>query len=251
MSQPIGVERWPDRIDAVLGEHCRTFQRAHVVRETGSTQDAARRMNAGPGEIIVAWNQTVGRGRLGRSWSSGLDGVAITFVLQPGQRERLAIAGAIGAARAAETMLGHPVGIKWPNDILVNARKLAGVLVEQDDRRALPAIGMNVSQTSWPDDLASQAVSLHQLGAMVDRIEVVETLIERMDEALEASDGDLIGSFLERDVLTGKTMKLRNGTEIVSGRLERLDPLKGLAVRTESGECWLPAATTTVLQVES
>ena len=144
-------------------------------------------------------------------------------------------------------MLGRVVGIKWPNDIVVDRRKLAGVLVEQVDDKAFIGIGMNVSQTRWPADLVDRAVSLSQLGAAVDRIEVLETLLPAVKEALRFDDEQLIGAVSARDVLQGVHATFRIGQESISGVVLRIDPMQGLLVRTDGGEIYLPEATTTLI----
>ena len=154
---------------------------------------------------MVAWRQTAGRGRWGRHWAdTHQQGIAVTVVTDASPSQRLALASAVGAAQAAEAMLGRVVGIKWPNDIVVDRRKLAGVLVEQVDDKAFIGIGMNVSQTRWPADLVDRAVSLSQLGAAVDRIEVLETLLPAVKEALRFDDEQLIGAVSARDVLQAR-----------------------------------------------
>ncbi len=136
-----GIEAWTDRLQAVLTDPAGPLRRVIVVRETDSTQDAARRLGAEPGDVVVAWRQTSGRGRLGRAWAdTGHEGIAVTFVIDAAPPERLAPACAVGAARAAEGLLAlrgitgearGAVGIKWPNDVVAGGRKLAGVLVER------------------------------------------------------------------------------------------------------------------------
>ena len=251
MSSPqIPVEEWPDRLEKIIAERCTLFRRVFLLRETDSTQDAARRMNAIPGDVFVAWKQTAGRGRFGRAWSSDEAGIAMTFAIKSEPAERLAIAMAIGGAKAAESILGRAVGIKWPNDIIVDDRKLAGILVEQCGELALPAIGLNVTQRTWPEELQDKAISLHQLGIDVDRIVVAETIIEHVDRALGLPDEDLIEGFLSRDYLKGRMLHLRNGSVEVRGRLIRIDPMQGMAIQTSQEEIWLPAATTTVIDFE-
>ncbi len=250
-----GIEAWTDRLRAVLGDPNGPLQRVIVLRETDSTQDAARRLGAGPGDVVVAWRQTAGRGRLGRAWAdTGDEGIAVTFVIEAAPPERLAPACAVGAARAAEALLGlagteqATVGIKWPNDVVAGGRKLAGVLVEQADGVAAVGIGMNVSQTQWPPDLTDRAVSLVQLGARVDRIDAAASLIGAMNEALRLDDERLRGEFVARDVLAGRRATFRSGGRTITGTVRQIDPMLGLIVRTDrQDEVHLPAATTTVV----
>jgi BirA family biotin operon repressor/biotin-[acetyl-CoA-carboxylase] ligase len=253
MTSAASLEQWPARLEGVLESRCTMLRKATVLRETDSTQDAARRLHALVGEVIAAWRQTSGRGRLGRGWAdTGEDGVAVTMVIQRGVPERLAIASAVGCARAVETALGRPVGIKWPNDVVANGGKIAGVLVEQADERALIGIGINVSQKVWSAELAGRAISLAQLGTDIDRLDVLCALLTSMDAALRASDAELIDQFRARDVLSGTRATFRIGERTIHGRVERIDPMHGLEVRMSDGACeFLPAATTSVIHADS
>ncbi|HRQ74913.1 MAG TPA: hypothetical protein PK098_03240, partial [Phycisphaerales bacterium] len=126
---------WPDHLQSVLDEINGPLRRIIVLRETDSTQDAAKRFGAQPGDVVTAGRQTAGRGRLGRAWADTVDaGVAVTMVVDCRSlraTEQLATIGAIAAACAVEAVMGARVGIKWPNDVVVDGRKLAGVLIEQ------------------------------------------------------------------------------------------------------------------------
>ncbi|MEE8153733.1 MAG: biotin--[acetyl-CoA-carboxylase] ligase [Phycisphaerales bacterium] len=246
------LEQWKERLDAVVASDGEVLRRAIVIRETASTQDAARRLGAQPGDVVVAWRQTAGRGRLGRRWADTReDGVALSLVLPCGPPERLALAFAVGVAGAVEPLLDRPVGIKWPNDIVVERRKLAGILIEQSGALALAGVGLNVSQTTWPEELAEVAVSLAQLGARVDRLDAIVAVLESLSTALRQPDDVLVKDFTGRDALSGAEATLRNGRETVHGTVLRIDPLDGLWVRTNSGEVRLPAATTTILAQSS
>lgn len=258
----IGVpfEAWASRLDDAIGR-CAMFTRAHLVHDVGSTQDEARAVDAVPGTIVVAWRQHRGRGRLGREWiDTGDAGVAMTAVLPRGESTRLAIAGGLAAREAcaltiarSTTVEGDAVtrtgsasprpGIKWPNDVLVEQRKLAGVLVEQDDRTALMGIGINVAQRVWPDSIADRATSLAQLGRTVDRIDVVVALVAAMDRALGCSDAALGVEFAAHDALRGTRGRFRCGDAIVEGVVREIDPFRHIRVQRDDG-------TTALLPVE-
>lgn len=186
----VPLASWHDRLQAVLDAGNGSFRRVIVVRETDSTQDAARRLAAGHGDVVVAWRQTAGRGRMGRAWAdTGRQGVAVTFVTPAAPHLDLVKATAAGAAEAARKLLGRPAEIKWPNDVLVDGRKICGVLIEIADGTAFVGVGMNVGQTQWPQELAGRAVSLAQLGAAHDRIEVLEALLASVGQRLAGGPG--------------------------------------------------------------
>ncbi len=244
----IPLEQWTDRIEKVVASDGDILRRAIVIRETASTQDTARQPGAQLGDVVVAWRQTAGRGRLGRVWADTQeDGVAISVVVPFSAPQRLVLALAVGVAKAAQRLLDRPVGIKWPNDIVVDHRKLAGILVEQSSKQAVAGIGMNVGQTTWPQELADRAVSLAQLGVPVDRLDAIVAILASLCTALRLPDDALAEAFAERDTLSGTEVTLQNGGETVHGTVLRIDPLDGILVKTSSGEVRLPAATTTIL----
>jgi BirA family biotin operon repressor/biotin-[acetyl-CoA-carboxylase] ligase len=180
------------------------LRRVTVVAEAGSTQDLAR--GAASGDVIVARRQTGGRGRWGRAWAdTGDEGVAVTFVVDREPGPRLAEAAAVAVAEAVEACLGRPVGLKRPNDVLVDGRKLAGVLVEQFDDLAAIGIGVNVLQGTWPAELAGRAVSLAELGADIGRLDVLAALLPAMETALGRPAPDLAEAFAAR-VLPASTI---------------------------------------------
>lgn len=260
----IPLEQWPDRLNAAIDRLAASgspLRRAVVLREVDSTQDAAIRLNAKPGDAIVAWEQTRGRGRLGRRWSSGAErargssgapaGAAVTFTLPAGVSERLSLLAGVAAAEAVESHLNRPVRLKWPNDVIVDGRKIAGVLVEQDRAVARVGVGINVSQCDWTDDLRSIAISLAQAGACVDRLVVIETLIGALSRCWVATDDALKEAFRRRDLLTGAHAVLRHDGREYEGAIIGIDPTRGLTIETIEGPRVLPAATTTIVRVET
>jgi BirA family biotin operon repressor/biotin-[acetyl-CoA-carboxylase] ligase len=245
---PVPLDQWTDRLQRVLDALDGPLRRVTVLAETDSTQDAARRLSAAPGDVVVAWRQTAGRGRRGRTWADTAEaGVAVTIVTDAGPAPRLAMASAVGAARAAEALLGRTAGIKWPNDVVVAGRKLAGVLIEQAGGRALIGVGLNVGQTEWPPRLAGRAVSLAELGAHVDRVDAAAAVIESMGRALRLAGDELSAQFAARDVLTGSRATFRAANGTITGTVLRVDATRGLLVEADGRQVFLPAATTTVV----
>lgn len=229
-----------------------------VYPELDSTQEEARRLQAVPGAVIIAGRQTHGHGRLGRAWlDTGNDGIALTYVARYGRPERISIESAVAVAtsvHACASVVGNGVdhadfGIKWPNDIVVNGKKIAGILVEQSDDRAFIGIGVNVGQTHWPLDIDQSAISLRQLGSPVRRIALIQSIIETLHQVASLDDDVVTRMYMRRDVLVGTTCTFRIGEREIRGKVLRVDPMKGLAVLTENeGEVWLPAATTSVIK---
>jgi BirA family biotin operon repressor/biotin-[acetyl-CoA-carboxylase] ligase len=237
-----------------------------VLDAIGSTMDAARLEPAGT--AVFALRQHQGRGRLGRRWHDDEpDGVAMTAVLVAEDAlaaARLGLAAAVGAAAAIESKLStaapssRRVGIKWPNDVLVDGRKIAGVLVERIGDRALVGIGVNVLQRSFPAELADRATSLRLAVAPADppdRAEVAAGLWRAFSEAVSLSEDALRSSWLRRDWLSGRRAILRHGTETLRGRVLAIDPLEAIEFEVESSEAEgtkrrLDAAMVEVIEVD-
>lgn len=164
----------PVRLRARLRGH--GFVRRLVVRtRSTSTQDDARRLaraGAPEGTVVVAGEQTAGRGRLGRTWHSppGL-GVYLSVLLRPrtgsATAARWTLAASVAACLAARDLTGRPVRIRWPNDVRYDDRKLAGILSEMRTRHSrvdelVVGMGLNVNHLApdFPPELSRIATSL-------------------------------------------------------------------------------------------
>lgn len=248
----VPLVEWPDALEAVLARSCTTLARAVVVRETASTQDHARDSGALAGTVVTAWRQTAGRGRLGRAWAdTGEDGVAATFVLPDLPPESLAVRSAVAAAEAVARLVpGRAVGIKWPNDVVADGMKLAGVLVERAQGRTYVGIGINVGQRSFPPELASHATSLALLGHAVDRLDALRELVGSVDAVLGRDEEDVYRTYSSLDRLTGRACTFLTPSGPVRGIVRRVDPRRGLCVEGAHGDVFLPASTTSVAPPE-
>ncbi|MCE9590917.1 MAG: biotin--[acetyl-CoA-carboxylase] ligase [Planctomycetes bacterium] len=272
-----GLGAWEDylrwRCPLAAGEQPR---RVEVYRTTGSTQDRARALveslgRAAHGAVIVADEQTAGRGRLGRRWVAP-PGKAVTFTMvniaAPGDGrvsvDHHMFATAVAVARAAEAVTRpSPIDarIKWPNDVMCDGRKLAGILVETFSRSgnngtpihaAIIGVGVNVSVE--PGDVSDPALrdrltSLVILGHRVDRLRVLAGCVGHIGAALAASPhAELVAEWKRRCTIPSRRMEWESDGRRIHGHVIDLDPYDGLIVRTDSGATiHLPAATTTVI----
>jgi BirA family biotin operon repressor/biotin-[acetyl-CoA-carboxylase] ligase len=267
-----GCGSWTDYLQWLLGQD----RQIVVFRQTASTQDAARRRLSqhGPaahGCVIIADQQYAGRGRLGRSWLTP-PGSAATFSLihlpeihsvasGPLSVDRFIFATAVAVAQGIEAAVGGSLHaqIKWPNDILLDHRKTAGILVETlaltgQRQAAIIGVGINVSQTPDLSHIDPQrgrrvATSLAEHADPVDRLRVIAKVLQAMDIALNLHDPTpLIDAWRARSVQRSQTLRLQTPQGQVQGSVIDLDPTQGLIVRTTTGEIiHLPAATTSIL----
>jgi BirA family biotin operon repressor/biotin-[acetyl-CoA-carboxylase] ligase len=181
----------PEVVEPLLrGRFGRPYRYVEV---TPSTQRALRE-NDPEGAVAVAEEQTEGRGRLGRSWHAApRTSVLVSIVLEPRVPsarlpELPLVAGeAVAAAVAAETSITPT--IKHPNDVLVDAKKVAGILAESSEGRVVLGIGVNVNQTAeeLPAETETPATSLRlETGGPVDRARLLAAILLELERAYDA-----------------------------------------------------------------
>ncbi len=250
-----GLACWTDYIEH---RHANRLGRSvHVYTETTSTQDLAKKLIASRGDhdgrIILANHQTAGRGRLGRKWlaAPGAALLLTAIVRCTGLTiDRLMLASCCAAAEAAEQFIDADVQIRWPNDLLIADRKLAGILVETVGDLALIGIGLNVA--SAPTNLPGQnphATSLADHGPATDRLTVLDTLLDHLHRAIHSdTDAALRKSWHDRACLLQQRITAQTGSRRITGRVIDIDPAQGLVLATEpAGIITLPAATTSLV----
>jgi BirA family transcriptional regulator, biotin operon repressor / biotin---[acetyl-CoA-carboxylase] ligase len=207
--------------------------------------------DAREGAVAVTDHQTAGRGRYGRTWEAP-PGTALlcSIVLHPPEERHapeLTLVGAIAAAEAVEGATDLSAQIKWPNDVMLNRRKVCGVLGELRDGAVTLGIGLNVNQTreQLPSEAPTPAASLRTItGQKFDRAALLGSLLFRLERIYdEWRHGGLVEVFVEigpRDFLRGRQVTV-DGTSGVAagincdGRLE-LDVGHGERVMVEAGE---------------
>ena len=213
------------------------------VESTNDEALALVRAGAKDGLIVLAERQTAGRGRRGAAWfSPSGESLAFSIVIRPAEPKvlwpRLALAAGLAVAEAIERFGVH-TGIKWPNDVWIGGRKVAGILVEAGPDFAVIGIGLNVNTISFPAGVAEIATSLQiETGFPLPREEVLAAIIEKF--ALRRGQiGDdfegLIKALGERCVLTGKRISLTTAGGQLSGTMEGISPAGELLLRTATG----------------
>lgn len=240
------IADWPDRLEAACEGTRFDASRVRVVTTCDSTQDLARTL--GCGAVVTTGRQVAGRGRLGRRWAddSGL-GIAVSLAVEPTDSTRLSLAAGLAAVEAVVEVrpaAAARVGLKFPNDLVDRAsgRKLAGVLVESDADAAIIGIGINVETRDWPEELGAIALADLVAGDAPARIEVLETLVPRLDEVLDRPLDDLAARFRSRHAPTGGRVEVETPTGLLRGALLDLDPLGELDIRDVDGTRHRPLA---------
>jgi BirA family biotin operon repressor/biotin-[acetyl-CoA-carboxylase] ligase len=224
------------------------------VAETGSTNAdvaALARNGAAEGTVVVADHQVAGRGRMDRTWDSPAGtSLTVSYLLRPAgvppaRWPWLPLLVGVAVTAAVRALTSVDAVLKWPNDVLVGDRKLAGILVEKVDTADGPAavagVGLNVNQP--PDRLPPGAVSLAAAGVFVTRDDVLDALGPELEEryvSWRAAGGDpavgLADAYRERCATLGRRVRAElPGGSVVEGRAAGVDPAGRLIVETTDG----------------
>ncbi|MFN4089461.1 MAG: biotin--[acetyl-CoA-carboxylase] ligase [Alphaproteobacteria bacterium] len=223
-----------------------------ALAEIDSTNaEAMRRARAGAADRTVVWalEQTGGRGRRGRPWRTGAGNLACTVLLRPEVAPQVAaqlgFVAALAIADMADTLLGRPVArVKWPNDVLIDDRKLSGILVESTasapGRIEWAVVGMGVNLINHPDDTETPATDLAAEGAgRVVPSRGAEILLAHFEErrAAWATGGfaALRDDWLRRGWRLGEPIRVRLERETMEGRFVGLDRDGVLVLELSSG----------------
>lgn len=257
-----GLSVWSDYLKFALSDS--PVRSTEVYQCTTSTQDLAKARADRP-LLIFADVQTGGRGRLGRSWHAPA-GTGLLFSMthqsasdRSGSIDRTSFLTAVAVAQAVEQLTGRgPIQISWPNDLVIDQHKLAGILVEavrKGGGSATLVIGVGINVTlnrehlaDMPEDVRARATSFRMQGWAHDRLAVAEHVIRRIDHCLAARDiQPLVEAWRTRNLYRDQTIRLRADGRVIEGTVLDLDPDTGLILRRDTGEIiHLHAATTTV-----
>ncbi|WP_297465693.1 biotin--[acetyl-CoA-carboxylase] ligase [Thermococcus sp.] len=209
--------------------------------EVDSTNEYAKRIagNSPEGTVVVAKRQTAGKGRRGRSWVSPEGGLWLSVILKPGRIDpRLVFVGALAVVDTLADF-GITAGIKWPNDVWVSGRKIAGILTEgKGIEYVILGIGLNVNNPV-PEELRESATSMLELtGAKVPLEKVRERLLFHLGGwyrvFLERPDL-LMAKVRERTFILGKTVRVLQDGEELAGRAADILEDGSLLLETPSG----------------
>jgi BirA family biotin operon repressor/biotin-[acetyl-CoA-carboxylase] ligase len=223
-----------------------------------STNTALARLaseGAAEGVSIVADEQTAGRGRLQRAWSSPKGaGLYFSILLRPAIPQNywplITFMAALAVGDALREAAGVQTDIKWPNDILSGERKICGILAEAIDtsagRAVIVGIGINLTQNAFPPELANAATSVAEAtGQRPDREQILAALRDALARWYSLLDepGRIVDAWSNRSSYAiGKLVQVSNGNDVWQGTTSGVEADGALRLRTTSGEIKLVRA---------
>ncbi|MFC0214821.1 biotin--[acetyl-CoA-carboxylase] ligase [Paenibacillus chartarius] len=244
-----------DRLQGLL--RTKSFgRRLHIFETLDSTQTKAHELVAAgepEGTLVIAEQQTMGRGRMGRSWHSPPGtGVYMTLVLKPRIplhfTPQLTLLAAVALNRGIQKVVDVPVMIKWPNDLLIGGKKISGILLEtsaEDERLRYIVAGMGISVNLQPDDyppeLKERATSLAiESGRRIDREQLIASVLEQFEQLYdlyhEAGFAPIRTLWEAGSASLGRTVRVASPHGELEGVAEALDEHGGLVVRLPDGQ---------------
>jgi len=231
-----------------FGKHIHHFFKTdstnRVALELGHAGDAQ-------GTLVLAEEQTAGRGRAGRSWhSERASGIYMSVLLRPklspADAPLITLLAGLSAREAVRQQTDCVADLRWPNDLLLNGKKLGGILTEMHAEPGrvhfvVVGIGLNVNQSRFPEKLASVATSLRiESGRVHSRLELLLRLLQQFESGynrfLSNGASHLLAEFAgASSYAQGKRVRITDGTESFTGATAGLEPNGLLRVKRDDG----------------
>ncbi|MBN1211804.1 MAG: biotin--[acetyl-CoA-carboxylase] ligase [candidate division Zixibacteria bacterium] len=237
-------------------------------RSVKSTNDLAAELaqsSAGEGTVVTAEEQTKGRGRLGRKWHSPPGtGIYASIVLKPGFKPEnapgLSVMTAVALADAVKKFCGGDVRIKWPNDVLINGKKTAGILTELTADKdkidyVIIGVGINVNQGTgnFHEELKNIATSLRRVNRRkVNRVKLFKTFLVNFENEYKNYTRHQLkkahGRIRKYSSLIGHEIKIQLGRRLIEGKVVDIDATGRLILECEGKKVPVIAGEVTVVK---
>ena len=248
----------PDKIRDSLNTR-RIGKKTIVFGTVTSTNDAAAEYASdakNDGLVILAEEQTSGRGRGGNKWYGGKEQSVLCSIVLANENlnaELLSLTAAVAVAEA----VSETARVKWPNDIILNGKKVAGILLESKQTEYgkvfILGVGINCHQKDFPAELASTATSIDiETQTSSDRISLIKRLItsieHRLEEATTNSEA-ILEKWRQLSTQLGQRLTVIYDGQEFTGSCVGVDPLKGLVLQLDSGtRQFFPAVHTSIIK---
>jgi BirA family biotin operon repressor/biotin-[acetyl-CoA-carboxylase] ligase len=233
----------------ILGQQVHSYQ---TVKSTNLLAYKLAEAGSPEGTMIISEKQTAGRGRMGRDWfSPSKVGLWMSLILKPdippSKVAGLSVCAGLALAQTIESLFGLETKIKWPNDCLIDHKKLAGILLElsaeiDQIRFVIMGLGINVNQkrSDFPLALQDKATSIRiELSEKVSRLEILKSFLERFEKIYLVFRKKGLGAYRQEikrcSSVLNKEVKIKFGDEIITGKAWDIDDNGSLLVKTKEG----------------
>lgn len=206
----------------------------------------------GEGTLIIAERQSAGKGRLGRKWFSPAGGIWLSVILypqlSPSYISRITLMTAVAAVKACKICTQIKSQIKWPNDILINEKKVCGILTEMSAELDIInwvvvgiGINVNIDHREFPEDIQENTISLKEVsGKEVLRVKLVQTFLQEFEKYYEILKRREFFSILKEWKLyshtLGRKIRVDTGEKIITGEAVDINEEGALILKKEDGE---------------
>ncbi|NPV45181.1 MAG: biotin--[acetyl-CoA-carboxylase] ligase [Firmicutes bacterium] len=233
----------------IIGSEVKYYSK---IDSTNTEAKKLAQMGGKEGTVVIAEEQTGGRGRRGRAWNAPFGmGIWVSVILRPQispvGASSLTLVAAVASAKAVRNVTGLPVKIKWPNDLMLNSKKVGGILTELSAEIEVVnfivvGIGINVNNESFPEELREIATSLkiEQAGKeKLDRVQLLCELLHRFEEGYSAfiagRQKEILKQWKGLSDTLGNIVRVIGPSSIIEGRAVDLDETGALLVEKEDG----------------
>lgn len=216
-----------------------------------STNEYAKNLDAPHGTVVIAEDQTMGKGRRGKSWvSQPGTGLWMTIYLKPSIKPQeimqVTLISGMAVCKAIQQVTGCNAGIKWPNDIVINGKKVCGILTEmileeQTIACAVTGIGININIPSFPQELSNRATSLLiETGKTFLRADIARAVFTYFEQyytnMLDPENlPSLLSEYASMCINVGREVVATIGNQEIHGVAEGISPLGELLIKTPDG----------------
>ena len=234
--------------------HCDNIgKKLIILKSTDSTNNEIKKIAAlgeESGTVVTAETQTSGRGRFGRQWSSDKGGLYFSILLRtdlpPSNIAAITLAAGYAVCLAVREYTGLDARIKWPNDIIVENRKICGILTEiaaQSDSidYIIIGIGININNTEFPDEIKHKASSIHlETNKNSDKSDFFRTVLIYLDKVISSFlisiSIDDMSSFKRICATIGREVSVKRGENVLKGIARDITPFGELVIETEDSQ---------------
>lgn len=235
----------PSLTTRALGRSINHYEQ--TLTSTNAVLKDMAKQGAPHGSLCLCECQTAGRGRMDRQWSSPEgQGIWLSVLLRPTLKPEdaplITFACALAMSKAVHQVTALNARIKWPNDLVLNGRKLCGILLEMGfDAQGMYIVagtGLNIRRGAYPDELADRAISIEECAAVPDRGAIIAAYLSALEEAVSAIEqqgfAGIAEAYRAASITLGSQVNVSGAAEL-SGIAEDADASGALLVRTSDG----------------